>query len=522
MPVSRVISPFVRRQRAFYGFGSQATQAAVGTVKGAASGAATGGAIVGATTTLAGAAAGAAAGSVVPIVGTALGAIAGLIASGVFNRNDQEVGNFDQALSMWRQNRLSVLQIANKYLVLAGLMDLNIHTNIPFYKKYGRLGERRFVNDMMTLIYNAAQSGKITASDTPATVLSNVVQPWMDSWGYGPISDPNSDMINLILLGMITDYVTHNEHTWLARGGDYPFGSLPAFSLPAASTVTTSAPVTSSTSSSGPTARGSVMVANASQIGQTVTPGQSISFEGATFSWGSNPDSSGNLNVLRNGADTTTVGGGSAPSRAARLVVANDGALKILQVSGDVYTWNGSQWVPQGNLALPAAAALFTGLNTSVAPYSGVATTPSSTTVPIPAGFTLVGTANGLQAYQGADGNVYTWNGVSMSLLTGTLLMSSGQSVQVINGQVQSAAPVSYGTTSQAFSYPQSSYYPTSPTSTPAAATPTVQAASVVPSGMSSWLVYGAVGVGLWLLFGAKGGKLKHRDRAGSPFSFRK
>jgi len=176
--------------------------------------------------------AGAAAGSVVPIIGTAIGAIVGLIASGVFNRKDPEAQNFDQAVAMWNQNRTSVLNIADKYLVLAGLFDLSkVGGNIPIYKKYGRMGEQRFVTDMMTRIYQAALAGQITVNDTPQSIMARIVQPWIDSWGYGPMVDAHADLINLILLGMVAEYIGGNETSWVARGGDYPFSSLPKFPL---------------------------------------------------------------------------------------------------------------------------------------------------------------------------------------------------------------------------------------------------------------------------------------------------
>ncbi len=180
--------------------------------------------------------AGAAAGSVVPIIGTAIGAIVGLLASGVLNhRTDPEVGNFNQAIALYKSNPTSVVNIANKYLVLAGLFDLlpgQIKGNIPIYKKYGRMGEQRFVTDMVQQIYTAAQSGRITNSDTPLTVMSKVVQPWIDSWGFGPMTDANAQMITYILIGMIADYVTGNQRAWYAVGGDFPFANLPPFSLP--------------------------------------------------------------------------------------------------------------------------------------------------------------------------------------------------------------------------------------------------------------------------------------------------
>lgn len=189
---------------------------------------------------------GAAAGSVIPIVGTAIGAIVGLIASGVFShRKDPEDYNFQQAMAMARTNGpQSVLDIGNKYLVLAGLFDLTssqIKGNIPIYKKYGRMGEYRFVTDMCNLIYSAAQQGKIVPTDTPQSVFNRIVQPWINSFGYGAMTDSNAEMITYILLGMTAEYIAGLQTRWYAVGGDYPFGSLPPFSLPGAVQPTSSA-----------------------------------------------------------------------------------------------------------------------------------------------------------------------------------------------------------------------------------------------------------------------------------------
>jgi len=180
--------------------------------------------------------AGAAAGSVVPIIGTAIGAIVGLLASGVLSRKkDPEAANFDQAVALYRQNPQNVINIADKYLVLAGLFDLRadqIKGNIPIYKRYGRMGEQRFVTDMVSRIYQAGLSGQITANDTPQSVFAKVVQPWIDSFGYGPMTDSNADMITLILLGMTAEYLAGMQTRWQAIGGDNPFTSLPKFALP--------------------------------------------------------------------------------------------------------------------------------------------------------------------------------------------------------------------------------------------------------------------------------------------------
>lgn len=178
---------------------------------------------------------GSVAGPIGMAVGAILGGIGGLI-SDAFNRQDQENLNFTQASIMANtQGVMSVLDILNKYLVLAGLFDLEPHQikgNIPIYKKYGRMREGVFVTDMVNVIYNAAQSGQITPNDTAQSIMARIVQPWINSFGFGAMSDSNGDMINMIIMGMIAEYVAGLQTRWFARGGDYPFKSLPLFSLP--------------------------------------------------------------------------------------------------------------------------------------------------------------------------------------------------------------------------------------------------------------------------------------------------
>jgi hypothetical protein len=177
----------------------------------------------------------------IPGIGAAVGALVGAVAGwadAAFNRKDAEDVNFQQAMAMSQQNGPeSVLNIGNKYLVLAGLFDLTpnqIKGNIPIYKKYGHMGEQRFVTDMMNLVYSAAQSGQIGPNDTAQSVFSRIVQPWINSFGFGPMSDSNSEMITYILMGMLAEYFVGLQTRWHAIGGDYPFGGLPPFSLPQA------------------------------------------------------------------------------------------------------------------------------------------------------------------------------------------------------------------------------------------------------------------------------------------------
>lgn len=199
--------------------------------------------------------AGAAAGSVVPIVGTAIGVLVALAVSGVFSHKvDPEVGNFNNAIALANaQGPQAVLNIQDKYLVLAGLFDLQpsqIKGNIPIYKKFGRMGEQAFVRAMCAQIQNAANSGVINDNDTITSVYSKVVLPWINSFGYGAMSDTNGQMITNIIIGLIGEYVTGQYlQRWFAVGGDMPFGNMPAFYLPTAAQPTAPSPTASPTPS---------------------------------------------------------------------------------------------------------------------------------------------------------------------------------------------------------------------------------------------------------------------------------
>jgi hypothetical protein len=466
-----------------------------------------------------GAATGASIGSAVPVIGTAIGAIAGAIGgaiAGSLNRRDPEQRNFDQAVALWQQSRLSVLNIGNKYLPLAGLFDLNLKgPHIPIYQRYGRMGEEKFVTDLVMQVYNAAQNGTITASDTPQTVMVKVVQPWIDSWGFGPMQDPHADLINLLIMGLIADYVAGLQGQWRATGGDLPrsFASLPPFSLPATGGGSTAAAAAAQSSTTAAVSSSGPIPVSAAQIGQSATPGGTLSFNGSAFTFGTNADGQGNLNVLRNGTDTLTLPSNPV-SRGVRLLVGNSGALLLLQAAGDVYGWSGSAWQYLGNQSQSTVTALIPG--SATAPT----VTSSSTSVPIPAGYTLIGTANGLSAYQGLDQGIYSWNGTSMTPLTGTLTTTAGGSYTVINGQVSSGTSLNtsvpsltsgaqqlYNTSPVGSGYPSSINVTTAPAPVaPAqpAAMPAISGASVLENPLTVLLAVGALG---WLIFGQKKGK---------------
>lgn len=465
-----------------------------------------------------GASQGAAIGStIVPGIGTAIGAVVGAIGgaiAGAMGKKDPENYNFDQAVAMWQQNPDLVYQIGNKYLPLAGMFDLNIKTNIPIYKRYGRMGEQKFVTDMVNVIYNAAQSGKITANDTPLTVMARVVQPWIDSWGFGPMADPHADMVNRLLIGMVADYIDGAwKSSWFARGGDFPFGSLPMFSLPASASAPATVPtpvLSGSVSAPGlvavrpPVTAPVVVLPPSTPViqppptpttilstdGSSTTPSQTVALrnaQGQVFMFGSDTNAWGNA-IYVNGAWTDGNSG-------AAMGLLNNGTLYMQDAKG---VWH--QWVDNRFTTLSGPPSVTPSPAPSATPVIVTPpVTPPTTTVPIPAGFNVVGLSNDLPAYQGPDSALYTWTGTTMTPLTGTVTTSNGQTVQAINGQMQQSVMTPLlGTGAQ-----QTQNSLTAPISAPpVSATPAVPVtAGVTGSGLPPWLTWGAVGGLLLVLF---------------------
>jgi hypothetical protein len=324
-----------------------------------------------------GAAQGASIGSaIVPGIGTAVGALVGAIGgaiAGSLNKRDPEQANFDQAVALWQQNPDNIYAIGNKYLPLAGLFDLNLRNpHIPIYQRYGRMGEQRFVNDLTSQVYQAAQSGRIGPTDTPLSIMAKVVQPWIDSWGYGPMVDPHADMINRLMVGLIMDYVLGRQGSWRARSGDFPFGNITPFSLPQAAQPQTTASPTPSPVASVPSATTASVSTTPPAIGTPInsvrdnSTGQMIAIPpGGTFAgltstggWlvtypagGTNPPGTyaSNNGVLTpygaSGQLTAAVPAGFKATGQNALLGGQSFPL-YTDAAGNVYLWTGSQMIP--------------------------------------------------------------------------------------------------------------------------------------------------------------------------------
>lgn len=199
--------------------------------------------------------------------------------------------------------------------------------------------------------------------------------------------------------------------------------------------------------------------------------------------------------------------------------------LGMLLAGGQVYgqndtnwfQWSGSGWnvlpgAPQfgsptasNTLSAPATSSV-ASVSTTPVVSTPVTSVPAPTAVSVPVGFTLVGTANGLQAYLGPDGLYYSWSGASMSPLTGTLVGLNGTAANVISGQVQTSQALS---STPATSTPQSApsvYTPPPDYSSyqPPVAAPQQSLAPASSSGIPTWAWLGAGLGALYLLSGRR------------------
>lgn len=317
--------------------------------------------------------------AIVPGIGTAIGAVVGAIGgaiAGAINKTDPENVDFNAAVALWQQNPNAVYSIGNPYLALAGLFDLNITTNIPIYKKFGHMGEAAFVVWLCNTVYQAAQAGQITSSDTALTVMSRIVQPQIDAWGYGTMQDPHADLITRLIQTMILQYTAGAQGNWYAVGGDYPtqFRSIPPFSLPSATPTASATPSpTASTASSAP-------VQVYGNQGATITvgkTGQNVAIRDvAMVTYQFAPTTGSTAQMLMNGqpvagmmAYTATIDNGAAYVKLQPGTVWGDGST--------TYMWNDNavQWQQVAD-PLGGTAPSTPTSSTSVATTPSISTTP--------------------------------------------------------------------------------------------------------------------------------------------------
>lgn len=185
----------------------------------------------GATTsnTMSGLSAGAAVGSLFGPIGTGVGAVIGGAVGAVSSlfgpgEKDPETASWDKYLPAATKNPQISQQVQNPFLLMAGLFDERSST-LPMYQQYGRMGENKFTSDMTTQINQALQKGTISKTDTPDTIYSKVVAPWVAGMGSGwsKVGPEYTQATQGLLKQMTAQYVQGQQGNWKAVGGQYAF-----------------------------------------------------------------------------------------------------------------------------------------------------------------------------------------------------------------------------------------------------------------------------------------------------------
>jgi hypothetical protein len=136
-----------------------------------------------------GAETGAAIGSVIPGVGTLIGAGVGAAVGAVSSafgpgRMDPENVNWNSYAAAFDRNPGAVRGAtpSQNFQALAGIFDSR-GSAIPFYGKFGRMGENQFAVSMANQVNSAIKSGAIPANAGPSQIYSMVVEPWITKMG---------------------------------------------------------------------------------------------------------------------------------------------------------------------------------------------------------------------------------------------------------------------------------------------------------------------------------------------------
>ena len=138
---------------------------------------------------LSGASTGAAIGSVIPGVGTLIGAGVGAAVGALSSafgpgRMDPENAYWNNYAAAYNKNPSAILGAtpSQNFQTLAGIFDAR-GSSLPFYQKFGRMGETRFMDAMMGQINSALRQGTVPANATPDVLFNKVVSPWINQMG---------------------------------------------------------------------------------------------------------------------------------------------------------------------------------------------------------------------------------------------------------------------------------------------------------------------------------------------------
>jgi hypothetical protein len=129
---------------------------------------------------------------------------------------------------------------AQNFQALTGIFDSR-GSSIPFYGKFGRMGENQFMTSMTGQINSALASGKLSKTASPQQIYSQVVEPWingMSSNGWQNTNTaqgvPEKQAVGNLLTSLIGQWQTGQLNSTSKVGingqsisGLSPFGSAP-------------------------------------------------------------------------------------------------------------------------------------------------------------------------------------------------------------------------------------------------------------------------------------------------------
>lgn len=127
------------------------------------------------------------------VIGGAAGAISSAFGNGKVDPENQNFEGYTQAFNKAPASQQSQLaqSVQDPYTVMAGYFDLRsnqLKGSNPIYSTYGRMGEQKFTNDLISKVNQAKASG-IT---DPSQIYSQAVQPWIGSMGTWQDSNKNA------------------------------------------------------------------------------------------------------------------------------------------------------------------------------------------------------------------------------------------------------------------------------------------------------------------------------------------
>lgn len=157
------------------------------------------------------------------IIGGAAGAIASAFGPGATDPENANFANYATAFNKAppAQQAQVAQSVQNPYLPLAGYFDLRssqMKGSNPIYQTYGRMGEQKFTNDLISKVQDAKTHG---ISD-PNQMWSSVVQPWISSMGTW--QDVNKNAMVGLLQNMTGQVMSGTyKQNFKAIGGENPF-----------------------------------------------------------------------------------------------------------------------------------------------------------------------------------------------------------------------------------------------------------------------------------------------------------